>query len=137
LKLELEKAQEECDAIAQRRSDGGVKGGNRGTTNNHVVLLAESNYDAAIKEGRDEITIAESELKLELEKAQEECDAIAQRRTAPWSSKAFRSKLQLDMVKEVGLCLSTRRWMFLSSNEEEYYRSILTCTSLLIVPDTG
>jgi hypothetical protein len=37
------------------------------------------------------------------------------------------------IVEEVGLRLSTRRWMFLSSNEEEYYRS-MTCTSLLQYP---
>jgi hypothetical protein len=56
----------------------GRRGGNRGKLKDHVILLAKSNYDTAIKEGCDEATI--SELKLELEKAQEECDAIAQRR---------------------------------------------------------
>jgi DNA-binding NarL/FixJ family response regulator len=73
----------DIDPLLQTRTGmylrvAGRRGGNRGTLKDHVVLAAKSNLTAAIEGGCDASTIAK--LKLELEKAQEECDAIAQRR---------------------------------------------------------
>ena len=85
----------------------GRKGGYRGTTNNHLVLAAKSNRDAAIKDGCDAATITDMESKLE--KAIEASNAIAKKREVgirgkpKTTGKYTSSKLQLDMVDTAGL----------------------------------